>query len=141
VVRSGRVSGRVKAFFPATDTISGGVKRSSGDSLLWLDPDGKEGFEKENILRRIGNTLVELYDEKETLRQVTDQNGWFSFEDLRPGKWILKVHADNLPDQYYLEKKELQVELKQGEKKEVEVRVLPRLRSIQIIEEGEINNK
>jgi len=141
VVRSGRISGRVKAFFPASDTISGGVKRSSSDSLIWLDPDGKEGFEKENILRRIGNTLVELYDEKETLRQVTDQNGWFSFEDLRPGKWILKVHADNLPDQYYLEKKELQVELKQGEKKEVEVRVLPRLRSIQIIEEGEINNK
>lgn len=131
----------MKAFFPSSDTISSSVKRSSSDGLLWLDPDGKEGFEKENIVRRIGNTLVELYDEKETLRQVTDQNGWFSFEDLRPGRWILRVHADNLPDRYYLEQRELDFELKPGEEKGIEVRVLPRLRPIQIIEEGEINNK
>jgi hypothetical protein len=141
VVRSGRIFGRVKAFFPVADTISGGVKRSSSDSLIWSDPEGKEGFEKENIIRRIGNTLVELYDEKETLRQVTDQNGWFSFEDLRPGRWALRVHTDNLPDLYFLEQKELCFELKPGEEKEIEVRVLPRLRPIQIIEEGEISNK
>jgi hypothetical protein len=141
VVRSCRISGRVKAFFPSSDTISSGVKRSSSDGLLWLDPTGRDEFEKENIARRIGNTLVELCDEKETLRQVTDQNGWFSFEDLRPGRWILKVHADNLPDRYYLERRELQVELKPGEEKDIEVRVLPRSRAIQIIEQGEISNK
>jgi hypothetical protein len=136
VVRSCRISGRVKVLPSAPDKKQSGEQMRSGDSLLWIGPG-----EKGSLLKILGNTLVELTDGKENLRQLTDQNGGFSFEDLRPGKWILKVHDEDLSSQYYLEQKEFQIELKPGEKKEVVVRVLPRLRPIQIIEEGEIRNK
>ena len=141
VVRSCRISGRVKVLPSASDKKQSGVQMRFGDSLLWIGPGEEEGFEKENLVKILGNTLVELSDGKENLRQLTDQNGGFVFEDIRPGKWILKVCDDNLPSQYYLEQKEFQIELKPGEKKEVVARVLPRLRPIQIIEEGEIRNK
>jgi hypothetical protein len=141
VVRSCRISVRVKVLPSAPDKKQSGEQMRSGDSLLWIGPGEEEGFEKENLVKILGNTLVELTDGKENLRQFTDQNGGFVFEDIRPGKWILKVHDDDLSSQYYLEQKKFEIELKPGEKKEVVARVLPRLRPIQIIEEGEIRNK
>jgi hypothetical protein len=141
VVRSCRISGRVKVLPSAPDKKQSGVQMRFGDSLLWIGPSEKDGFEKENSVKRSENTLVELTDGKENLRQLTDQNGGFGFEDIRPGKWVLRVHDDNLPSRYYFEQKEFEIELKPGEKKEVEVHVLPRLRPIQIIEEGKIRNR
>jgi hypothetical protein len=136
VVRSCRISGRIKVFSSAPDKKQDDVQKNSDDSLLWIGPS-----EEENLVKRLGNTLVELSDGKENLRQLTDQNGGFGFEDIRPGNWILKVHDEDLSSRYYLEQKEFQIELEPGEKKEVMVRVLPRLRPIQIMEEGEIRNK
>jgi hypothetical protein len=136
VVRSCKISGRVRVFASCPERKLSGENTSLDDSILWIGPS-----EKENLVKKLGNTLVELSDGKENLRQLTDQNDGFVFEDLRPGKWILKVYNDNLSSQYYLDQKEFQIELKPGEKKEVVVRVLPRLRPIQIIEEGEIKNK
>ncbi len=136
VVRSCRISGQVKVLPSAPDKKQSGGETRFGDSLLWIGPG-----EKENLVKILGNTLVELSCGRENLRQLTDQNGGFVFEDIRPGKWILKVRADNLPSQYYLEQKEFQIELKPGEKNEVMVKVLPRLRPIRIIEKGEMKNK
>jgi hypothetical protein len=133
VVRSCRISGRMRFLPSAPDKKQSGEQIRFGDSLLWIGPS-----EKEDLITRLGNTLVELTDGRENLRQPTDRNGGFVFEDIRPGKWVLKICADNLPSQYYLEQKEFQIKLKPGEKKEVLVQVLPRLRPIQIIEEGEI---
>ncbi len=84
---------------------------------------------------------MEITNGKEFLQQITDQKVRFCFDNLRPGEWILKINDQNLPEHYYLEKKELPVELKSGEQREVWVQVLPRIRHIQIIEEGEIKNK
>jgi hypothetical protein len=75
------------------------------------------------------------------VRQLTDPKGVFSFDDLRPGQWRVKVYDYDLPPYHYLEEEEFQIDLKPGEKKEITVRVLPRLRPIQIIEEGEIEQK
>ena len=67
---------------------------------------------------------------------LTDRKGRFSFDDVRPGQWTLAVHADNLPEYHYLEKDTFEIELAPGDKKELLVRVLPRKRTIQVIEEG-----
>ena len=116
---------------------------ASSESLFLIGPGKEEGFE-ENDLRKgrgLGNTLVEITKGEEGLRQLTDEKGGFSFEDIRPGKWTLKIYDYDLPPHHYLEKEELRVELKPGEEKEVTVKVLPRLRPIQIIEEGEIEHE
>lgn len=95
-----------------------------------------EGLEEVSGLEDI---LLELSNEKETLRRVTDSRGRFSFEDLKPGRWTLKINNFNLPPLHYLEKETLIIELAPGEIIELPVfRVLPQKREIQIIEEGKI---
>lgn len=86
----------------------------------------------------LANVLLEFKSELETWRVLTDRKGRFSFDDVRPGKWTLIVHADNLPEYHYLEKDTFEIELAPGEKKEMLIRVLPRKRTIRIIEQGEI---
>ncbi len=70
--------------------------------------------------------------------RVTDDKGRFSFYDLRPGIWTVKVAADNLPAYHYVEKESYQVELKGGEEQVIDIQVLPRVRKIQMIDEGQI---
>jgi len=86
----------------------------------------------------LANVVLELKNELETRRVLTDRKGRFSFNEVRPGKWTLTVYADNLPQYHYLEKDTFEIELAPGEKKEMLIKVLPRKRTIQIIEEGEI---
>jgi len=85
----------------------------------------------------LANALLEFKSEVETWRVLTDRKGRFSFDDVRPGQWTLAVHADNLPEYHYFEKDTFEIELAPGEKKEILIRVLPRKRTIRIIEEGE----
>jgi hypothetical protein len=70
---------------------------------------------------------------------VTDKNGRFSFEQLRPGKWTVRFLSDNLPPHHYFEKEELRVDLKPGEEKNIEAKVLLRRRQIQMVDEGPLN--
>jgi Carboxypeptidase regulatory-like domain len=84
------------------------------------------------------NALLEFRSEREILRVLTSRKGQFSFDDVRPGKWTLTVHATNLPQYSYLERDTFEIELSPGEKKEMHIKVLPKKRTIQIIEEGQI---
>ena len=83
---------------------------------------------------------VELKNGKETLRDFTDATEIF-FKGLRPGKWTLKIQTNNLPKGHFLEKDEFQIELKPGEKQELNGRVAPRSQPIQIIDQGEIKKE
>jgi hypothetical protein len=86
----------------------------------------------------LANTIVELKNSSEIRRTVTDNQGRFEFEELRPGKWILKIHGDNLPECYYFEKDTFEVELVRGQKGEIWAKVLPQKRHIRIITEPQI---
>jgi hypothetical protein len=85
--------------------------------------------------------LVEVRCEEEVLRGLTDHKGRFSFDDLRPGKWSLKVYDRDLPAYHFLEDEQFQFDLKPGEQRDTVVRVLPRLRPIQIIDEGPLSQE
>lgn len=87
---------------------------------------------------KLESTYVEITNGKERQLRITDERGYFQFEDLRPGKWTLKIYSDNLPMYHYLEKDTFDFELKPGDKKEITAKVLPRERHIKIIEEGGI---
>ncbi len=85
----------------------------------------------------LGNVLVELANGEEVLRTSTDYEGQFLFENLRPGEWRLKIYDHNLPAYHYLEKSEMDLELRPAEAKEVCLKVLPRLRRIRMIEDSQ----
>ncbi len=86
--------------------------------------------------RELANILVEITNGSEIKRRVTDGKGRFRFEELRPGKWTLKIYDDNLPEYHYFEEDTFEFELKPGEEKEALVRVLPKKRLIRLIDEG-----
>lgn len=86
----------------------------------------------------VPDVLVEIKNGQETLREVTNSKGKFSFKGIRPGKWIVKFHANNLPAQHYINEEQGHVELKPGEERMIMRNVQARTPSIQIIDGGEI---
>ena len=84
---------------------------------------------------------VELRGEGEVLEQVTDGEGRFLFESLRPGAYTLKLFDDNLPEFHIFERDTFKFDLKPGVKEEVTIKVVPVVRSIQIIDQGEVKIK
>ncbi len=89
-------------------------------------------------VRGLQETVVEITDGTETMRRFTDVQGRFSFTEVRPGKWTVKIYDNALPVHHYIEKNMFQVELKPGEEEEILAKVLQKLRTIQMIEEGVI---
>ncbi|OIP26647.1 hypothetical protein AUK22_06480 [bacterium CG2_30_54_10] len=89
----------------------------------------------------LGNILVELSLEGETVRRVSDNDGEFLFDALKPGAWHYKVYEENLPENHYLKNAEGEIALVAGDIKNVSFEVLPRRRQIQIVDEGEIKLK
>ncbi len=96
--------------------------------------------DKEEIVevRGLANVLLEFKSKLETWRVLTDRKGRFRFDDVRPGSWTLTVHADNLPEYHFLENDTFEIKLAPGEKKKMLIKALPRKRTVQIIEQGEI---
>jgi hypothetical protein len=86
----------------------------------------------------IANILVELRNGSEVMRRLTNREGRFEFEEVRPREWTLKIYEDDLPKYHYFESDTFNLELNPGERKEVLVKVLPKKRSINIIDKGEI---
>lgn len=88
----------------------------------------------------LSNILVELANGKDVQRRLTDSQGRFVFDDLRPNHYTVKVCVESLPAYHYLDpaEKEVIIQLKAGEEKEVLVKVMLRQRKIEIIDHGEI---
>ena len=87
-------------------------------------------------------TAVELVSaDEEVFHALTDEDGRFVFDALRPGKYALKVYDNNLPELHAFEKDTFEFELKPGSQEKVEIKVLPIIRPIQIIQQGEVTIK
>jgi hypothetical protein len=131
---------RVMSEFKALRTE---VVAASSESRSLIEWGTEEKSEKDDLREEKGlsNTSVEISDGEEVLRRLTDEKGRFCFEEIRPGKWTLKIDPENLPPHHYLEKEEFQIELEPGQHKEITVEVLPRARPIQIIDEGKIESE
>ena len=85
--------------------------------------------------------LVELSRDDETIRMLTDDEGRFSFMNIRPGTWKFKAYDYNIPTYHYIQNPEMDIMLSPGEKKDIIVKVLPKQRQIEILEEGVIEGK
>ncbi|MDH7512833.1 MAG: SPOR domain-containing protein [Clostridiales bacterium] len=85
--------------------------------------------------------VVELTSGDDTYHQMSDDEGRFLFEGLRPGKYTLKVYDNTLPEFHVFEQDMFEFEVQSGKNVEVEIRVVPVVRSIQIIDGGEVSVK
>lgn len=145
LVRAATVSGTV-LLIPANGNGNGnGVNGNGGNhndngangngAVVIGAPGANNGKQEPTGL---ANMLVELANGQETLRRITDQNGRFLFDSVRPGPWRLKVYDHNLPAYHYLEMPEQDLTLEPGARAEITVRVLPKVRQIRFIDEGAI---
>lgn len=120
VVRSAQVTGEVKLYAFEDESL--------------LDTKKKMNYKESHGLYEV---YLELANSEETIGLITDEKGRFKAEEMRPGKWVLKIYEEGLPQYHYIEKNIFEFELSPGEKKYILVRVLPKLRKVKIIEEGE----
>jgi uncharacterized protein (DUF2141 family) len=124
VVRSARVRAKVTIFGSAGRTLTPGGRGTSGNTF---EPLGG-----------LAAGLVELTNGKQVLRQVTDRDGEASFDNLRPGKWTLRVYENNVPEYHAIETPETEIEVEPGQSREALVRILPKRRPVRFIDEGKI---
>ena len=106
-------------------------------SIIFMSSDDN-GNRYLNDREVLTHTLVEVRNGNEVLRQVTNQQGRFSFDDLRPGVWTVKFYPENLTNGFCLDMEEYQLDLRPGEGKEITGNILKRPRQIPIIDEGKI---
>lgn len=138
VLRSARLRGKVSLM----RYQSGKSDQPDRPDVFVSAPDHTGGvISADGQLAEVGglrDVLLELTNGGETLRRVTDSDGEFSLTDLRPGLWTLKVYDHNLPALHYLEQPEFSIELAPGGEVTLPIKVLPRLRQINIIEQDSI---
>jgi hypothetical protein len=85
--------------------------------------------------------LVELARDDEVIRMMSDEEGKFIFMNVRPGMWKFRAYDYNLPAYHYIQNPEMDITLSPGEKKDITVKVMPKKREIEILEEGVISSK
>ncbi|HEX2923245.1 MAG TPA: hypothetical protein VHS28_04375, partial [Chloroflexota bacterium] len=113
------------------------VKARTGETenVALIIAGDSNGIDKQTVAvpSPMPGILIEMTDGNETIRRITNSEGVFDFESLRPGKWQLKVSNHNLPPQHYIENPEMSLELHPGERTNVSIRVLPKLRRIRML--------
>jgi hypothetical protein len=85
---------------------------------------------------RLSSVTVEIKSGKEVFRRVTDQQGRFSFRDLRPGTWSVAVLADDLPQELRSSGSAKFLTLKPGQTMESKLELVPPQRRIRMLQEG-----
>jgi hypothetical protein len=132
VVNSSRIFGKIALFKTNDDNLP----------VLGVNPillgSGKNNTGEDNDNQGLKNMMVQISNGKETMQSLTNENGMFAFEGIRPGKWKLNIYTQHLPAHHYIEKEEFEVYLEPGEERDILAKVLPRRRPIRMIEEGEI---
>jgi hypothetical protein len=114
VIRSGEINGRIMVYKFEQGLLS------AGKDLVESHP--------------LTGGLLELTDGNETRRATTDNNGVFSFKDLPPRNWKLKLYNEILPEYHYFEMNEKDFTVNKGDVVEFHLKALPRLRDIKMLE-------
>ncbi|MEK6650009.1 MAG: SPOR domain-containing protein [Bacteroidota bacterium] len=117
VIRAATLRGRLRSF----------ERFTFGDSAAALT---------ERPVEDNGLVTVELENGPEILRRVSDSRGRFLFTDLRPGRWTMRVAPLNLPADRSIETPETAVEITEGAALEAEIRIVPRRRTIRLVQQG-----
>jgi hypothetical protein len=135
VTRAARLSGQIMVYNYKRDHDKISLNKQPGDiNELYVAGNSSSNINTKLVEDcGLANTIVELKCSSEIRRTVTNLQGHFEFEELRPDKWTFKIYSDNLPEYHYLEEDIFELELKPDQKKEIFAKVLPKERRIRII--------
>ncbi len=124
----------------AEKTVEIAVARPGGieGRIILVPGEEKDKTGGDTIPSGLGGTIVEARRDGTVYSQVSDDDGNFRFEDLRPGRWILAVDSEDLPEFTDSEKPAISVDVQPGRTAESNIRVLHRRREIQFVDAGEI---
>jgi hypothetical protein len=86
----------------------------------------------------VRDAVLELRAGEWRLRAISDREGRFSFSEVPPGAWTLRVLHARLPDYHRVEREAYAVPLAPGQDAGLEVRVVPERRRIRVIESGTV---
>jgi hypothetical protein len=70
------------------------------------------------------------------VRRLSDQWGAYEFRDMRPGVWTVRIAGGDIPDGRRAEKETYQVALRAGERETLDIRLVPKRKTIQIFDGG-----
>ncbi len=144
VTRTAALTGRVVAYRLELDPATRPDNTAVNSLSFIMDPSGNRrivapgGEARLTEASGLPSIVVELRSGTESLCRITDRQGRFAFEELRPGTWTMVVEQANLPVNYAVAEKELSYVLAPGQTRDVVVRVTPLMRTVRIIEEKEL---
>lgn len=143
ITRTAAFKGRVMAY--QIDKDSPAQQNVDTHALSFvMDPKGGGGIlaqgDDSKIIEVAGvaSVVVTLKNETEEISRITDSQGHFAFEELRPGTWTMSIDETKLPPNHTIMDNERMYALAPGETKDVLAKVVPMKRTIQIVEEREI---
>jgi hypothetical protein len=148
ITEAARITGSITlARQPQPTTKAQGEVGEGADGTVFVlgNPQGKSALGEASgessataPLRPFSGILVELRNGDEVIRTLTDNDGQFIFDGLRPAQWQLKIYDFNLPAFHYLDTPEMSLSLAPGEDRNIPLRVLPQARPIRMIDTGRI---
>jgi hypothetical protein len=113
--------------------VKGTVRRYAFNDMGGLGADSTAQLVE---VGRMSGWAIELRRGDEVIRQATTQDGAFDFTDVRPGRWTLKVLSAALPPQHSLEQDTLSLDVPSTDTTEILLRVIPRRRTLRMIDKG-----
>lgn len=99
-------------------------------SLMIVDDDNKGNIEFVAVKVKINRLIIEVKKGEEIYRVLSDDNGDFSFDGLRPGNWTVQVYKNGIPKEYELLTEFLNVNLVSGQDETIEVKLKEKQRRI-----------
>ncbi len=129
MVQAAAIEGRVDLY--AVPEQKKGLLRST-------EEQGKTAYEENDLVFDSGypKVLMEVRNDGEVRRTLTDHNGKFAFPDLRPGQWTLSVAAATLPRYHKIVDGEVSFDVGPGDTKRAVFRIFPIKRPVTIIMQG-----
>lgn len=84
------------------------------------------------VKEQIDKLVIEASCGPETFRVLTDRDGVFRFEDLRPGSWQVKVYPNGLPPGYQLLTPQFNLDMTSGKNVMLDVLVQKKARQVRV---------
>lgn len=134
VVSRNGATQRVDVVVTRSVRITGSVRRLGTPSLpTW---DGSRTALTDTV--QAHGIAVRLTKGDEVLTRLTDADGTFTATDLRPGRWTVAVSPADLPAHHYLDTPSVILDIAPGGNATASFDVLPRKRTVVMIDAAEI---
>ena len=94
------------------------------------EKSGNKGYYP--VKEEIDKLIIEASNGTEIFRILTERDGTFSFNDLRPGNWHVKVYSNGIPQGYQLDINQFDFNLTSGKEEKLDVIIRKKSREIKL---------